>query len=62
MKDLRSKFESLGFDLVELDKLVYVTAGDGIPLEPPDCPDGKCTKGCYSGCATCSPGCSGGGT
>ena len=62
MKDLRNKFESLRFDLEELDKLVYVTAGAGIPLPPPDeCVDGSCTRGCSGGCPSCKPGCAAGG-
>ncbi|HLP46478.1 MAG TPA: hypothetical protein VK469_11045 [Candidatus Kapabacteria bacterium] len=59
MNDLTLKFDLLGFDLCGLENLIYLSERE--PLPPPDCPGGKCTLGCYAGCATCSPGCSAGG-
>ncbi len=60
MKNLMLKFDLLGFDLDELENLIYFSAGP-IPPPPPSCGGGSCDGGCSGGCTSCKPDCNAGG-
>lgn len=47
------EFHDLGFDLLDLNKVIYV-GPDPNPVDP--CEGGKCTVSCTNGCASCAPG------
>lgn len=55
MNDLTSKFNSLGYNLLGLDSIVYLMAKEP---EPPKCDDHCVT--CAVSCSTCGAGCSAG--
>jgi len=58
MDKLSRRFDNLGYDLLDLDNLIYLN----LDTSPADsCISGYCDKGCNQGCATCKPGCSSGG-
>ncbi len=59
MNDLVSKFTSLGYDLFDLDSVVYLSAGPGTGTS--DTCKEHCEK-CAVSCATCGSGCSNGPT
>ncbi len=60
MNDLVSKFSNLGYDLFDLDNVIYHSAGPGGTGTSDNCDD-HCKK-CALTCATCGSGCSNGPT
>ncbi len=59
MDELIIKFDGLGYDLTDLDDLVYFSAGPGTDTKK------DCTKSCEKcsvSCATCGAGCPNGPT
>ncbi len=59
MENIIAKFDALGYDLVDLDDIVYVNAGPGTGTK------NDCTKSCETcseSCSTCGAGCSNGPT
>ncbi len=59
MIDLMKKFKGLGYDLMELDDLIYLSAGPDTDVKN-DCSE-HCEK-CSVSCATCGSGCPNGPT
>jgi hypothetical protein len=59
MSDLISKFNSCGYDLLDLDSLVYLSVIPD-PAPTPNCAD-HCST-CAVSCSTCGAGCSNGKT
>lgn len=56
MNDLTSKFSSLGYNLLDLDSIVYLSVAKD--PNPPKCAD-HCET-CAVSCSTCGAGCSAG--
>ncbi len=60
MSDLIGKFDDLGYDLLDLDSLIYLSKGDPETDQKKICTD-HCET-CAVTCSTCGAGCSSGPT
>jgi hypothetical protein len=58
MDALSSKINNLGYDLLDLDSIVYLSLDPGQTV---NCTDGSCDGGCFNGCTSCKPCCNTGG-
>lgn len=64
MSELSKSFNSLGYDLLSFEDMVYFTGVCTVDTgTPTSCPNsgGSCDDGCMNGCKSCKPKCSAGG-
>ena len=58
MESIASKLNDMGYNLLNLDHLIFLSLDPNPSEDCKSCNKNSCTQACTAGCATCEPGCS----